>query len=163
MFEIVEIERLSYNKAAAMEGVADLELGIYGICHLEGPFAQMQEAAAAVRLPRHQHAGVLCDVVGIKGVVEDVVGGIAVGGVMFQEVLPVAETHTSGQQRKGSRIGRAVALHVTPDTLEGGIAERVLAAHGNHFPEKGEIGRSGDTSPYGLLYHLAQGSNFFIV
>ena len=96
VLEIIEIERLTHNKAAAMEGVADLELGIHGIRHLEVSLAQMQEAASAVGLPRHQHAGVLCDVVGVKGGVEDVVGGIALGGVMLQEILPVAETDTAG-------------------------------------------------------------------
>lgn len=146
-----------------MEGVADLELGIHGIRHLEVSLAQMQEAASAVGLPRHQHAGVLCDVGGVKGGVEDVVGGIAMGGVMLQEILPVAETHTAGQQRESGCSGGAITLHVAPDALESGVAERILASQSDCFPEKGEIGRSGDTPPYGLLYHLAQGGNFSVV
>lgn len=146
-----------------MEGVADLEFGVHGFRHLEVPLTQMQEPASAVGLPRHQHAGVFCDVVGVKGVVEDVVGGLAVGGVMLQEVLPVAEAHTAGQQGECCRVGGAVALHVAPDALEGGVAQRVLAAHGNRFSEKGEIGGCGDIPSYGLLNHLAQSGNFIVV
>ncbi len=47
MFEVVKIEGLPDNKAAAMEGVADLELGVHGFRHLEVPLTQMQEAASA--------------------------------------------------------------------------------------------------------------------
>ena len=146
-----------------MESVADLEFGVHGFRHLEVPLTQMQEPASAVGLPRHQDAGALRDVVGVKGVVEDVMGGLAVGGVMLQEVLPVAEAHTASQQRERCRVGGAVALHVAPDALEGGVAQRVLASHGNRFSEKGEIGGCGDIPSYGLLNHLAQSGNFIVV
>ena len=90
-------------------------------------------------------------------------GGLAVGGVMLQEVLPVAETHTAGQQGECCRVGGAVALHVAPDALEGGHPQGLLAALLDHAGEELEVGGSLHLARHGLLHHFAKLQDFGFV
>ena len=84
-------------------------------------------------------------------------------GQRFADVRFLAEAHAASQKREGCRICGTVALNIAPDALEGGVVQRVLAAHSNSLSQEREIGGCDDTSPYGLLYHLAQNGNFPVV
>ena len=154
--EVVEVERLTEDEVGAVEAVAGFELGVLALHHQEVPVAEMAEQHAAVGCPRDAHEPLLRDLVRLEGAAEHGVRRFARACVVGQEVVPVVEAHAPGEDGEGGVASGVVAIHVAPDTFEGGDAEGLLAAFlddaGEELEVRGALHLAGD----GCLHHFAE-------
>ena len=154
--EVVQVERFSDDEAGAVEGVAGLELGVLASQHLESFIAEMFELHPAVGRPGNVHAVAHIQTGRVEGATEDHVRGFTCSIVILAEVVPVVEAHAAGQDGERGVAGGVVAVDVAPDALEGGHAERLLAAFLDHAGEELEVGRGLHLARDGLLHHCSQ-------
>ena len=161
--EVVKVERLPDDETGAVEAVAGLQLGVFALHHHETSLAKVAQQHAAVGRPRNAQKAFLRDFVGIECTAEDKVGGFPRFVVVGEKVVPVLETHTAGEDGKRGEAGGVVTLHITPDALEGGHAQSLLATLLNHAREELEIRRGLHFARDGLLHHFAKPEYFCFV
>ena len=161
--EVVQIKGLPNDEAGSMEGVAGLELGIFALQDLETAIAEMFDPHAAVGRPNYGYAFTYRQVVGIDGTAQYHIGRLPFAVAILTKVVPVAETHATGEDGECGIARGVVAVHIAPQPFERSYAKCLLAAFLNYTGEELEVRRSFNLARYRLLNHLAQLQYVFFV
>ena len=121
MAEVVQIHRLSDEKSCCLEGVTDLQFGVFGFNDCKTSIAFVTKDTTSVGQPCHFDAIAFLQVIcrnafALKGCT------LYVGArVQFCQIrLPVCKTEELSKQAEGSATRCICAVDIPPEAFEGG-------------------------------------------
>lgn len=156
--EVFHIEGFVLHEAVAEERLAGFEFGVFRFADHKPVFPLVFEQTAAVGIPSDFHAATHGQIIDIQRCAGHAVRRLhAIHlAVVAHESFPVGVADEAGEDVEGGRTGGGVAIHITPESFEGGGGDGFAEAFLYHPREKGEVGRGLDAVVGRLLYAVAQ-------